>query len=156
MFLCCKSFKILPPSVYLAVKSRAVLTITLLRKRKLTVEPERLPQCRSLLCLHVLRANYQAAVWRRSLFPLPDLPSPHGHGWQACSASNLVEFLWIGFKPVPKEVLEILSCTCKKICAVERCCCLKAGLSVLTCQGALCSATTRPIMMFPTVEDADD
>ena len=44
------------------------------------VEPEGLPPCRSSLRLHLLRANYQAAVWRRAVFLLPDIPSPHGHG----------------------------------------------------------------------------
>ena len=44
------------------------------------VEPEGLPLCRSSLRPHVLRANYQAAVWRRAAFPLPDISSPHGHG----------------------------------------------------------------------------
>ena len=92
------------------------------------VEPEGLPLCRSSLRLHVLRANYQAAVWRRAVFPLSDIPSPHGHGWQVCSTSNLVEYLWLGSKPAPEEALELLSCTCKRVCAVETCCCLKAGL----------------------------
>ena len=60
------------------------------------VEPGGLPPCRSSLRLHVLPANYQAAVWRRAVFPLPDISSPHGHGWQVCSTSNLVESLaWI-------------------------------------------------------------
>ena len=91
------------------------------------VEPEGLAPCRSSLRLHVLRANYQAAVWRRAVFPLPDIPSPHGHGWQVCSTTNLVKYLWLGSKPAPEEVLELLSCTCKRVCAVETCCCLKAG-----------------------------
>ena len=45
-----------------------------------------------------------------------------------CSTSNLVEFLWLGSKPAPEDILELLSCTCKRVCAVETCCCLKAGL----------------------------
>ena len=75
------------------------------------------------------RANYQAALWRRALIPHPDVPSPHGHGWKVCSTSKVVEFVWVGTKPAPEEVLELLPCTCKRVCSVETCCCLKAGKS---------------------------
>ena len=44
------------------------------------VEPEALPPCRLSLKLHALRTNYQAAVWRRAIFPQPEIPSPHDHG----------------------------------------------------------------------------
>ena len=33
------------------------------------------------LRLHVARANYQAAIWKRSLQQKIDAPSPDGHGW---------------------------------------------------------------------------
>jgi hypothetical protein len=39
-----------------------------------------------------------------------------------------VEFVWLGTKPAPEEVLELLSCICKRVCSVATCCCLKAGL----------------------------
>lgn len=92
------------------------------------VEPEALPPCESSLRLHVTRANYQAAIWRRAIDPLPVIPSPHGHGWEVDDISNVVKFVWLGSKPAPEEVLELLSCTCKRACTVENCCCLKAGL----------------------------
>jgi len=64
--------------------------------------------------------------------PLPVIPSPHGHGWEVDDISNVVKFVWLGSKPAPEEVLELLSCTCKRACkracTVENCCCLKAGL----------------------------
>eukprot|EP00795_Rhopilema_esculentum_P004100 gene4100-20281_t len=47
------------------------------------VEPEALPPCKSTLALHVIRANYQAWVWKRAILQLPDVPSPDGHGWEA-------------------------------------------------------------------------
>ena len=31
--------------------------------------------------MHVRRANYQAAIWRRALHPGSSLPGPHGYGW---------------------------------------------------------------------------
>ncbi|KXJ18362.1 hypothetical protein AC249_AIPGENE28101 [Exaiptasia diaphana] len=47
------------------------------------VEPEALPLCRSSLRLHIARPNYRAAIWKRAVSSLPDIPSPHGHGWKA-------------------------------------------------------------------------
>ena len=44
------------------------------------VDPEALPPCRTSLRLHMKRANYQAAIWRRAVIPHPDIPSPHRHG----------------------------------------------------------------------------
>ena len=46
------------------------------------VEPEGLPPCKSSLQLHTTRANYQAGIWRRAIFPLPEVPLPSGHGWE--------------------------------------------------------------------------
>ena len=52
------------------------------------IEPQALPPCESSLRLHVTRANYQAAIWRRALAPLPVIFSPHGHGWEVGNISN--------------------------------------------------------------------
>ena len=90
------------------------------------IEPEALPPCQLSLRLHVSHANYQAAIWRRATEACPDIPSPHGHGWSV-NSSNL-EFAWLGSRPAPEEVLELLSCNCKCKCTVDTCCCLKAGL----------------------------
>ncbi|KAG0719359.1 hypothetical protein GWK47_050644 [Chionoecetes opilio] len=39
---------------------------------------------------HTLRANYQAAIWRRSLENLPDVPAPSaGHGWELDDGGSL-------------------------------------------------------------------
>ena len=92
------------------------------------VEPEALPPCESSLRLHVTRANYQAAIRRRAIIWRPVIPSPHGHGWEVDNISNVMKFVWLGSKPTPEEVLEILSCTCTRACTIEHCCCLKAGL----------------------------
>ena len=97
------------------------------------IEPEALPPCQSSLRLHLSRANYQAAIWRRATEACPDIPSLHGHGWSV-NSSNL-EFVWLGSRPAPEEVLQLLSCNCKYKCTVDTCCCLKAGLK---CTG-ICS-----------------
>ena len=83
----------------------------------------------SSLRLQVTRANYQAAIWERAIVPLPVILSPGGHGWEVDNISNVVKFVWLGSKPAPEEMLELLSCTCKRACTVHNCCCLKAGLN---------------------------
>lgn len=90
------------------------------------VEPKSLPPCWLSLKLHVLHANYQAAVWRRAVSTAPDIPSPHGHGWEV--NDNNLKMKWLGSNPAPEEILEMLSCICKKACTIDSCCCLKAGL----------------------------
>ena len=90
------------------------------------IEPEALPPCQSSLRLHVSRANYQAAVWKRATEACPDTPSPHGYGWNVNTST--IEFVWLGSRPAPEEVLELLSCTCKRKCTDDSCCCIKAGL----------------------------
>ncbi|CAB3994852.1 Hypothetical predicted protein [Paramuricea clavata] len=89
------------------------------------VAPEELPPCQSSLRLHVSRANYQPAIWRRATEACPDIPSPHGYVWNV--SSSTLEFIWLGSKPAPEEVMELLSCTCKRSCTEDTCCCLKAG-----------------------------
>ena len=71
------------------------------------VDPEALPPCRTSLHLHMKRANYQAAIWRRAVIPHPDVPSPHGYGWKVWSTLKLVEFVWLGIKPAPEKVFEL-------------------------------------------------
>ena len=91
------------------------------------VEPEALPPCRSSLKLHILRANYQAAIWRRAFSANQDIPSPNGHGWNVTDDGEVTPE-WLGRRPAPEEVLELLSCSCKRVCSEESCCCIQAGL----------------------------
>ena len=49
--------------------------------KKGDIDSRLLPPCQDTLRKHCQRANYQAAVWRRSLQNSPVLPSPIGNGW---------------------------------------------------------------------------
>ena len=40
-----------------------------------------LPHCQQALRKHILRANYQALIWRKADIAYPDIPHPSGHGW---------------------------------------------------------------------------
>ena len=84
------------------------------------VEPEALPPCQSSLQLHITRSNYQASIWRRAIDPRPEIPSPHGHGWVVDNTTKAVEFVWLGSKPAPEEVLELLDgLKCTDMCSVQ-------------------------------------
>ena len=76
--------------------------------------------------VHITRANYQAGVWRKAIFPFPEVPFPGGHGWEIAEGEITVK--WLNSKPAPKQILEFLSCSCKKSCLNEDCCCFKARL----------------------------
>lgn len=77
--------------------------------------------------MHALRANYQAAIWRRCLEPQPVVPTPLGSGWTSDEEDNLV-IEWMRCSPVPSSVLELLSCNCARSCKLPNCNCLSNGL----------------------------
>ena len=89
------------------------------------IEPEDLPLCNSSLKLHVTRANYQAGIWPRAILPCPNIPCPNNHGWEV--SGSLIDVRWLGSKPAPEEVLELISCTCKRSCSTSECSCVAAG-----------------------------
>ena len=76
--------------------------------------------------MHITRANYQTGIWRRAIFSLPEVPLPGGQGWEIAEGEITVK--WLNSKPAPEEISEFLSCSCKKSCLNEDCCCFKAGL----------------------------
>lgn len=92
---------------------------------KKTVEPELLPPCQSTFRLHVQRANYQAAVWRRALDQKMCAPSPEGHGWEQ-DADGCICIKWLQTQPAPEEVLEFVNCKCN-YCSKEACSCAQSN-----------------------------
>ena len=101
-----------------------------------------LPPTRDALRKHTLRANYQAAVWRRSLEPKPVVPSPHGHGWWV--KEEQIQIDWMDQQPAPAELLELVSCACRRGCTSGRCSCSKAGLPCTeACRCSSCENRTE-------------
>lgn len=86
-----------------------------------------LPPSRAALQKHVMRANYQTAVWKAALVACPQLPDPEGHGWKAVNGVLAVD--WSDETPAPKSVLEFLACKCHTGCQTRRCHCHKNGLN---------------------------
>lgn len=86
-----------------------------------------MPPNKDALCLHVKRANYQAAIYKRALDPHPVVPSPHGHGWKVNSDDIFIH--WMDLPPAPNSVMELAHCPCKKSqCAKGKCSCLENNL----------------------------
>lgn len=90
------------------------------------LDSHQLPPCTDCLKLHSLRANYQAAIWRRSLQASPVIPLPIGHGWIHEEDSLVIK--WMSGEPAPMAVLEFLSCTCARTCKPPNCSCIANGL----------------------------
>ena len=49
--------------------------------RRGEVESSQLPPCKDCLFMHVIRADYQAAIWRKCLQSQPSVPDPKDCGW---------------------------------------------------------------------------
>eukprot|EP00794_Sanderia_malayensis_P001475 gene1475-1633_t len=88
---------------------------------------ELLPPCQNSLRQHCLRANYQAYIWRQALTPSIDIAPPEQNGWQIME-DGLLAIRWMTCKPAPEEVLELLSCDCRRKCVRGSCECIDNGL----------------------------
>ena len=75
---------------------------------------------------HCERANYQSAIWHRSLQSSPQIPLPIGSG--LCLKDGKLNIDWMSGEPAPKAVFELLSCQCKRVCQLPSCTCLANGL----------------------------
>ena len=110
------------------------------------VESNQLPPCNNTLRKHSLRANYQAAVWRRSLQRCPELPSLVGSGW--CTEDGKLVVDWMGEQLALLVALELLSCQCSWSCKLPMCSCIVNGLG--------CTDMCRPQYCTKRPDDEDD
>ncbi len=124
--------------------------------RRGEAESSQLPPCKDCLFMHAMRANYQAAIWRRSLKTQPSVPDPKESGWTTDDEGKLV-IEWMRGSPAPDAVLQLLSCKCKRSCKLPDCTCLSNGLKCTDmCKLQTCS--NQPSEEEPTAEltDSDD
>ena len=117
-------------------------------------DPEALPPCRSSLTLHIQRANYQACTWRRAIVPKPVVPSPCQHGW--ILNDDLLSVKWLGSSPAPDEVLELISCLCKRTCKADDCVCMQAQLKCTSLCIARCDNMVADDATIADVEETED
>lgn len=89
-----------------------------------------LPPCLDCLKKHAERANYQAAIWKRSLEKDPGTPTPIGRGWKLVEEDGKEQLAidWMDGLPAPQAVLDLLACNCTKSCKLPKCICLANGM----------------------------
>ena len=91
------------------------------------IELSQLPPCKDCLYMHILRANFQAAVWRRCLESQLHIPNPVRRGWKKDQDGTLA-IEWMRISPDPDVIIELLSCKCPRECKLAICTCLHHGL----------------------------
>ena len=120
------------------------------------VESSQLPPCEDCLFMHTLRANYQAAIWRRSLQNKPIVPECKGLGWTTDEDGRL-SVDWMRGSPAPDAVLQMLSCKCVRSCKLPDCTCLSNGLKCTDmCRLHTCTNQTREEDSEVTLIDCSD
>ena len=102
------------------------------------MESAQLPPCEDTLKQHTCRANYQAAIWRRSLVNSPETPNhSQEHGWTTSEDGCLV-INWMTGSPAPQVVLSLLSCNYAR---PNDCTCIANGLKcTAACKLQTCSS----------------
>ena len=142
--------------------------INLLRYKifcKTSQQNQSLPPCKDSLIQHLLRANYQCAIWRSAIIPKPQLPSPIGNGWKESSECVSLAPVLTKQSAAPEEILELTVCRCKASkCSRKSCKCFKNGLNCTSacvceadeelCENELNNANSRDTDSSDT--DSDD
>ena len=103
------------------------LRYEMFRSKQGDVSSGQLPPCQDALLQHTKRANYQTAIWRRSLCNSPDIPQATAHGWVQSDGKLVIS--WITGAPAPEVVLSLMCCKCSRSCTAEKCTCIQNGLS---------------------------
>ena len=109
--------------------------------KKGEAESHQLPPFCDCLHHHCKRANYQTAVWKNALTN-NQFPGPAGKGWalESDESGQQLDIVWMSGSPAPKAVLELLVCTCKRVCKRNTCECILNGLKFSDlCRLADCS-----------------
>ena len=106
------------------------------------IESHQLPPCLDSLKKHAQRANYQSAIWKRSLESHPDTPTHKGRGWKliVIDGKEQLTIDWMDGLPAPQALLDLLYCKCSKGCKLPKCICLINGLNCTEmCTGCDCT-----------------
>ena len=94
--------------------------------RKSNIDSTLLLPCVDCLLKHASRANFQAAIWKRSRQSCQGAPTPIGSGWREGGDHFVID--WMSGDPAPTAMLELLSCSCTMSCQLSTCSCLANGL----------------------------
>ena len=119
------------------------------------IESRLLPLCRDCLFMHLIRANYQAAIWKCCLPARPTVPNPTKCGL-ICDDGKLA-IHWMRSQPAPYAVLELLACKCVRSCKLPKCTCMANGLACADkCKLQSCSSQKQQEDDIVELGDSDD
>ena len=106
------------------------LRYCLFASKKGHIEPHQLPPCADALHKHILCANYQTAIWRRSLEVNPDVPPPTDHGWKVEVIGGQEELVVhrTDLATAPESIMELLACNFSKTCSLPKYTCVINGM----------------------------
>ena len=144
-------------------KSINELRYQLFCAKKGAIESFQLPPCQDTLTKHILRSNYQAAIWRRSHLNNAIIPSPIERGWKLETTSDggsKINIDWMDNEPAPKSVLELICCTCRcsRKCKTPKCECINNGLKctdVCACVSRDCDNQAGDAEIESEMDDSD-
>ena len=89
--------------------------------------PDALPPTHDALVQHMLRVNYQALIWYKSIESKLELPPAQDSGWELNPAGQLQTKL-LSQPAIPQTCVELLTCSCKTQCRRITCTCQKNQL----------------------------
>ncbi|PIK58297.1 hypothetical protein BSL78_04803 [Apostichopus japonicus] len=118
-----------------------------------------MPPNNDALRQHILRANFQARIYKLSLMKNQDLPSPSEHGWIFDDGHLAIH--WMSLPPAPESIIELGNCSCKKNkCQLPNAgdsCCISFGLPCTDlCQCKGCENISQMILEIEEDLDTDE
>lgn len=119
-------------------------------------EPQKLPPTRDALLCHCKRVAYVTATIKHSLERHPVIPDPQdGFGWVIENGKLDIE--WMLLPPAPEQVLQMITCACKKKCVTRVCSCSSHGLSCTDlCNCKNCENREKNKEFVDSESDSDD
>ena len=112
-----------------------------------------LPPTSDSIRLHIMRANYQAMVWKRSLEELQDLPPPTGNGCELEDGCLKPVFM----SQDAEGLGELTVCKCQKsACKSASCVCKINNLSCTETCGCMADICENPHTIQSVLDDVSD
>lgn len=117
-------------------------------KRKSDFNLATLPPTTAAATFHILRVYWQVQRWLKNMLPA------ESWGWDLVNDSVLVPII-TRLRPMPEDLLGLISCQCKNKCSPRTCGCIKSGLLCShLCKN--CSESSCPyIPIYSEFENAD-
>ena len=86
----------------------------------------------------------------------PEIPYPIDHGW-VIDAPDVLSVDWLNGPVAPDDVMEMLSCKCKRQCSSPDCVCIKNGLKcTYMCSLQTCGNIAAPDDIPEYFDEVDD